>query len=117
MKNTIKCPKCGNEFNASEGLMSHFKEEVSLETEKRIREKIESEKNLELSDLQKILKEKEDKINDFREKELEIREKTRKLEEKEKDLELETQRRIDEEKRRIEEDTSKRLIDEHHLKN
>lgn len=116
MKNTIKCPKCGHEFPASEGLMSHLKEEASLEIEKKLREKIESEKSLEVQDLKKAIEEKDEKISDFREKELELREKSRKLEDKEKDLELETQRRIDEEKKKIEEDTAKRLIDEHHLK-
>jgi len=116
MKNTIKCPKCGNEFTASEGLMSHLKEEASSQIEKEIREKIKAESNLELTDLKKSLEEKENKIEDFRKQELELREKSRKLEDKEKDLELETQRRIDEEKKKIEEDTSKRLVDEHHLK-
>lgn len=116
MKNTIKCPKCGNKFEASEGLMSHIKEEARTEIERSLREKIESEKNLEFQDLQKILKEKEEKIGEFRERELELREKSRKLEEKEKDLELETLKRIDEEKLKIEESTERRLIDEHHLK-
>lgn len=116
MTNTIKCPKCKHEFPASEGLMSHLKEEVNMEAEKRIRAEIENEKNLELQDLKKTLQEKNQKIDDFRERELGLRERSRKLEEKEKDLELETQRRIDEEKRRIEEHTAKRMIDEHHLK-
>jgi len=116
MKNTIKCPKCGHEFTASEGLISHLKEEATAEIEKKVREEIKSESNFELEDLKKTLQEKEQKIGDFRRQELEIREEKRKLEEKEKDLEIVTQRRIDEEKQRIEEDTSKRLIDEHHLK-
>ncbi|MFH1407944.1 MAG: DUF2130 domain-containing protein [Patescibacteria group bacterium] len=116
MNNTIKCPKCGHEFSASEGLISHIKEEASLEVEKRLRKEIESEKNIELQDLKKTLQEKDVKIDDFRKQELEIREEKRKLEDAKKDLELETQRRIDEEKKKIEEDTSKRLLDEHHFK-
>lgn len=116
MKNVIKCPECGHEFPASEGLMSHLKEEAGAEIEKEIREKIKSETDLELADLKKALSEQKAKNDEFREKELELREKSRKLEEKEKDMELETQRRIDEEKKKIEEDTAKRLIDEHHLK-
>ncbi len=116
MKNLIMCPKCGNEFEASEGIISHIKEEAKVEIEKNLREKIENEKGLELLDLQTALKEKEEKINKFREMELDLREKSRKLEERQKDLELETQRRIDEEKKKIEEDTARRLIDEHHLK-
>lgn len=89
---------------------------ISPEVEKKLRAEIESEKNIELTDLKKALDEQKAKNDEFREKELELREKSRKLEEKEKDLELETQRRIDEEKKKIEEDTAKRMIDEHHLK-
>lgn len=113
---TIKCPECGHEFLASDGLMTHLKEEASVEIEKEIREKLKQESNLELIDLKKSLAEKEQKINDFRKQELEIREEKRKLEDAKKDLEVETLRRIDEEKKRIEEDTAKRFIDEHHLK-
>lgn len=116
MNNAIKCPKCGNEFPASDGLMSNLKEEVSLKIEKEIRAEIENEKSLELQDLKKTLQEKEEKINGLREKELEIREEKRKIEDAKRDLELETQRRIDEEKKKIEEETSKRLLDEHYLK-
>lgn len=116
MSNSIKCPKCGNEFPASEGLMSNLREEVGLKIEKKIREEIESERSLELQDLKKTLQEKEEKINDLRDKELEIREEKRKLEDAKRDLELETQRKLDEEKRKIEEETAKRLLDEHHFK-
>lgn len=116
MANLIKCPHCSKEFEISEGILSHLKEEAGLEAEKRIRSEIENEKSLELQDLKKALEDKDKKIDDFRKQELDIREKTRKLEERQKDLEIETQRRIDEEKRKIEEDTTRRLVDEHHFK-
>ncbi len=116
MSNLIKCPKCGHEFTASEGLMSHLKEEAGLEIEKKVRAEIENEKSLEVQDLKKTVQEKNEKINDFRKQELDLRERSRKLEDREKNVELETQRRIDEEKKKIEEDTAKRFIDEHHLK-
>jgi len=107
MANTIKCPKCGYIFPAP------F---VSPELEKEIREKVLSENNLEVADLKRSLEEKEQKINDFRDKELELREKSRQLEDKEKDLELETQRRIDEEKKRIEIETTNRLVTDFNAK-
>jgi len=116
MKNTIKCPKCGHEFPASEGLMAHLKEEASLEVEKKLREKIEGEKSLEVQDLKKEIEENKQKINDFTEKELELREKARKLEDREKNVELETQRRVDEEKKKVEENTTNRLVTEFHGK-
>ncbi len=116
MKNTIKCPKCGHEFPVSEGLMSHLKEEAGLEIEKKLREKIEGEKSLEVLDLKKQIEENKQKINDFTEKELELREKARKLEDREKNVELETQRRVDEEKKKVEENTTNRLVEEFHGK-
>lgn len=101
MKNTIKCPKCGHEFPASVGLMSHLKAEASLEIEKKLRTEIDSEKSLEVLDLKKEIQEKDQKINDFREKELELREKSRKLEDREKEFELEKQRQLDKERESI----------------
>lgn len=116
MKTQIKCPKCGNSFFAEESLIAHIKEEATLLIEKKLRQKIEEEKKLEVENLTKEIQENRQKIDDFRNKELELRKIARNLEEKQKDLELETQRRIDEEKRKIEEETAKKLIDEHHLK-
>src|SRR5436190_782971 len=34
MTNLIKCPNCDHEFEASDGFISHLKEEASLEIEK-----------------------------------------------------------------------------------
>lgn len=100
----VTCPQCGHEFPASEGL------------EKKLRLQIEAEKLLEVKDLQKVIQENEEKIKSFREQELALREKSRKLEDKEKDLELETQRRMEIEKKKVEEDTAKRLAEEYRFK-
>jgi len=104
MNNSIKCPKCGEEIEISEAFKLQVQEEFS------------AEKDLELKDLKKALQEKEAKMEEFRDRELELREKTRKLEEQEKDLELTTQRRIDEETKKIEEMTFKKALDEHRMK-
>jgi hypothetical protein len=96
MTNSIKCPKCGEIIEISEA----FRAEV----------------NLEVAELKKTLQEQDDKMQDFRDRELELREKTRKLEEQEKDLELNTQRRIDEEKQKIEELTLQKALEEHRMK-
>src|SRR3990167_7727395 len=98
--NKIKCPKCGHEFPVSEGLMSHLKEEASMEIEKKLRKEIEDKNNLEVQDLKRIVQEKDANIKDF----------------KEKELELETQRRFDEQKKKIEEDTAKRIAEENKFK-
>lgn len=116
MANLIKCPKCGHEFPVSEGLMSHLKEEASLEIEKKVRAEVEGENVLELQDLRNALQEKNKKIDDLRERELELRDEKRKVEDAKKDLELETERRVDEGKKEVEEATATRLIEEFHNK-
>jgi len=116
MKNTIKCPKCGHEFPASEGLMAHLKEEASQEVEKRLREEIEGEKNLEVQNLKKTVQEKDEKISDFREKELKLLEEKRKLEDEKKDLGLEVQRRLDEGRGQIEDKAYQRASEDHKFK-
>ena len=116
MKNTIKCPKCGHEFSASEGLMAHLKEEASQEVEKKVRAEVENEKSLELQDLKKALQEKDGKINDFREKELKLLGDKRKLEDEKKDLGLEVQRKLDEGRGQIEEKAYQKANEDHKFK-
>ena len=116
MTNTIKCPKCGHEFPASEGLMEHLKEEASQEVEKKLRTEIENEKSLEVQDLKKALQEKDGKINDFREKELKLLGDKRKLEDEKKDLGLEVQRKLDEGKGQIEEKAYQKANEDHKFK-
>jgi hypothetical protein len=96
MNTTIKCPKCGEIIEVSED----FKAEV----------------NSEVAELKKALQEKDVKMDQFRDQELELRAKARKLEEQEKELELTTQRRIDEEKQKIEELTLQKASEEHRMK-
>jgi hypothetical protein len=107
MPNIIKCPHCGKTFDAPL---------VSPEVEKKIREEVLMENNMELTDLKKSLEEQKAKNEEFREMELTLREKSRKLEEKEKDMELTTQRRMDEERVRIESQTAEKLLEEHRSK-
>jgi hypothetical protein len=96
MNTTIKCPKCGEIIEVSED----FKAEV----------------NSEVAELKKALQEKDVKMDQFRDQELELRAKARKQEEQEKELELTTQRRIDEEKQKIEELTLQKASEEHRMK-
>jgi hypothetical protein len=113
MNTQIKCPFCNKEFEPTDALRHQIEDEVSSSMEEKLRAKFEKEEGFELEALKKELREKEDKLSDFREKEIELREKSRKLEEREKDLEVEAQRRIDTEKLKVEEETSKRLGEQH----
>lgn len=116
MKNSIKCPKCGHEFEASEGLMSHLKEEASLEAEKKIRAEIEGENKLKLQNLENTIKEKDKKLDDSRQNELKLLEDKRKLEDDKKDLELEVQRKLDEGRAQIEEKAYQKADEDHKFK-
>lgn len=118
MASLIKCKNCGVEIEVSEALKHQIEDEIvnSLEekhkreiadltkkAEEKIKEEVKKESLLEVEDLKKQLEEKEKKVDDFREKELLLREEKRKLEEKEKELALEVARTIDEKKKEIEE--------------
>lgn len=116
MGNLIKCPKCGQEFEASDGLKSQIKEETKIELEKDLREKIKNETSTELEDFKRALKEKEEKVNELRESELKWRQEKRSLEDREKELKLEVQRQLDEEKKKVEETVLKQSAEEHKFK-
>lgn len=91
-------------------------EKVKQETEEKLSKKFKEESKTEMLDLQKQIEEQKKKNDEFREKELELREEKRRLEEKEKELELSVERKLDEEKKKIEEKVLKEEDEKHHLK-
>jgi len=129
--NTITCPHCKKDFQMDEVFRHQVEEDVKKQTEEVYRKELEKvkqetadkisremdEKNkTELIDLQKQIDEQKKKNDEFREKELELREEKRRLEEKEKELTLSVERKIDEEKKKIEEQVVKSQEEKHHLK-
>lgn len=104
MVTTLKCPNCGEEIELSKAFTSEIKAEVEEKTK------------LEIEDLKKALREKDEKVSEMRDRELSLREEKRKIEEEKKDLSLEVERRIDEERKKIEEVVLKQAIEEHKLK-
>lgn len=127
MQNTFQCPHCKKDIELSEALIHRFKEEgyaqSKEEYEKKIKEaeektarKFEEQNKLEILDLQKQIEEQKKKNDEFREKELSLREEKRKLEEKEKELELTVERKIDEEKQKLSEKIFQEEEKKHHLK-
>ncbi len=108
MANTFVCPHCKKNVELSQA----FKHDI----EEKIKAELAGQESIELTDLKKALKEKEEKIREQREQELALREEKRKLEEREKDLKLEVQRQVDEEKKKLEEQVFKQAAEEHKLK-
>jgi hypothetical protein len=89
-------------------------EKASLE--KKIRNTLINQSQLETQDLKNQLLEKTKRIEEAEIKELESRKRARAIEEREKSLELELQRKFDAEKLKIQEDISKRVLDDQQLK-
>lgn len=114
MTDSIKCPNCGTDI--SKALVEQIQRESALEIEKKLRIKITEETRLEQEDVQKMLKEKEEKIEEFRKTELSLREEKRKLEDDRKELALEIERKLDVQRKQVEEQVLQRAIDEHRLK-
>lgn len=110
--NTIKCPKCQYEFAVSEAVEADLRGKL----EKEIKKKLDEEKELEVNDLKQQLKEKDQKVADFREQELKLRQEKRRLEDKEKELEIEMQRSLDQQIRLVEEKVLNKAAEEHRLK-
>lgn len=114
--NTIKCPKCGALVEIDEALKSELRLENQEELEKELRAKIEEENKTELLDLKKSLQEKEEKVEEMRSRELELREEKRKIGEEKKEMALAIERRLDEERKKIEETTLRQASENFRLK-
>ncbi len=111
MANVI-CPHCGNPVRLDEAL----KKEISADLEKQIRERVKSESRTEIEQLQKDLEEKNSKVKDLQQTELQLRSERRKFEEEKEQLELTVARRVDEERQKVASEMSDRLMNEFRLK-
>lgn len=114
--NTVKCPHCKKNFELDQVFKHQVEEDIKTKIEAELAKKFEEKNKIELLDLQKQLDEKNKKVDELRQQELDLRGKTRKIEEKEKEFELQMKRTLDEERKKIEEETSKKEEEKHHLK-
>jgi hypothetical protein len=104
---------------AREQVAVQVKEQVQKERQKLEQEaktKAESTLGVELKDLRAQVAEKDKKIHDAQEAELELRKRQRELEESKKALELEVEKRISTEREKLESAALKRAAEEHRLK-
>jgi len=85
---------------------------IEEETKKRLEESM----YLRIKDLQEELKQKEEKLEEMRKTELQLRKERRELEDRQKSLELEIARRLDEEREKIRQEAESRIAEEHRLK-
>jgi len=110
-----------------EAQFSKSRDEIEEQIETRLKERLtdverKAARRLEgryadqLKEMQNALEEKDSAIKTFREQELELRKKQRKLEEDKQSLELEVARKLDAEREKIRGETLKKISEEHRLK-
>lgn len=132
MSNPIKCPHCGKPVEITEALKHQIEDRVIasmdqkrkqdikdaiIKTEEKVKKELDDKRALEMTDLKKQLEEKTQKVDEFREQELELRKEKRKIEERAKEIELRAKRKIDEERKKIEEKVLKQEQEKHRHKN
>jgi len=114
-------------LRAQEAQISKSREAIDEEIESRLKErltdieqkaarKLEGQYANQLKELQITLEEKDAAIKTFREQELELRKRQRKLEEDKESLELEVARKLAEEREKIRVEALKKIAEEHRLK-
>ena len=119
--------KKGEALKAQEAQISKSREAIDAEIESRLKEglveaenraaqKLEGQYAAQLKDLQQTLAEKDAAIKTFREQELELRKRQRKLEEDREAFELEAARKLDEERDKIRAQALSKVTEEHRLK-
>lgn len=116
MANVVNCPHCGKEVELTDAFKHQMEDTIRSEISETLKRQFEEQTAIEIVDLKRSLEEKDKKVQEMRDRELELREQKRKLEAREKELALEVQRKIDEETKKIEEQISKQLVDEYRLK-
>ena len=98
-----------------EEIETKLKERLT-DAEKKAAKKLEGQYADQLKDLQGAIEEKDSAIKTFRDQELELRKKQRKLEEATESLKLEVARKLDEERERIRGEAEKKIGEAHRLK-
>lgn len=106
-----------------EGIEERVQKSLKTEIEKQkvilaqdARKAAEESLAVELKDLREDVKAKEKKLEEAREAERALRKKERILEDRAKDMDLEVARKMDAERKRVEDDTARRIVEEHRMK-
>jgi hypothetical protein len=108
----VSCPKCGTSVDLSQAVQ----EELVRDIQEQTRRVVDAEKSLELKNLQGQLKEKNELLQQARDLELELRQKSEDLEERTQNLDLEIARRLDEERQQIARKSREKTEEEFRLK-
>ena len=107
------------EKNIDETIQERLKSELKIQKkniQEKVRKDIQDEISVEVEDLRSTLKEKEEKLEEAKKIELQLRKRERELEERAKDVELEVARKINQERKNIENEVAQKFIDEYRMK-
>lgn len=128
---TIRCPRCGESFEPSEAFRHQFKEEILVaeqsrhkedlarvkqETEKSVAERITSENEVLIRQLQKDSEEEKARNKRLLKQLEDLTEELRQLRRKDEERELEMKKKIADEEEGIRTDARKKTLEEHELK-
>lgn len=124
---TITCPKCGAEIPLTQAVTHRLREQLEADFQRQLareRKKLQADAAhaaeeklaVELKDLRNQLAEREAKLKEAQEAELQLRKEKRALEDARKNLELELQRRLDAERKKIAEDAARQAAEAERLK-
>jgi len=100
-------------------LQKEFEDKLSVAVKKaeiQARKRAEEKLSSEFQDLQEQLKERNTQVKQLKETEFQFRKDKRRLEEEKQNLELKVMRQIDSEREKIREDVSKKIMEQHRLK-
>jgi hypothetical protein len=109
MSNTIKCPKCGNEFEATDALKHQIEEQINASVEAKYKKELEEEKG-------KIESEAKERTTKLTGQVSELLDEIKKLRDKDEDREIEMKKRLMDEEDKIKKDARQKFEEEHKLK-
>lgn len=108
----IRCPHCGKQISIQDALSHEIRETISHEAKEQAKKELSNE----IKYYQEENKKKEEKLEEARKIELELRKERNILNEEKKTFELEKQRQIDSERSKIREETAKEILEKQHFK-
>ncbi|KKR26907.1 MAG: hypothetical protein UT58_C0004G0050, partial [Microgenomates group bacterium GW2011_GWC1_39_7b] len=109
MKNTIKCPHCGKEFEATEALKHEIEEQVSQTLLSKHKEELEEVKR-------KSEEETKERVEKLTNQISELLDEIKKLREKDEEREIQMKKRLMDEEERIKVEVRQKADEEHKLK-
>ncbi len=112
----VLCPHCGKEVELTDAFKHQIESEIADSIKETLTKELTEKSSIELTELKKELDEKNKKVVELRDQEINLRAEKRKIEEREKDLTLEVERKLDEQRKIVAEEVSKKSYEEHKLK-